>query len=87
MEDVKKDSKPDFVLSDDGVLRFRTRLCVPDDGDLRREFLEEAHCSRHDPPRRDKDVQRFETELLVVRNEARYCAICGSMFGVSTSES
>ena len=46
MEDVKKGSKPDFVLSDDGVLRFRTRLCVPDDGDLRREFLEEAHCSR-----------------------------------------
>ena len=46
MEDVQKGSKPDFVLSDDGVLRFRTRLCVPDDGDLRREFLEEAHCSR-----------------------------------------
>ena len=46
MEDVKKGSKPDFVLSYDGVLRFRTRLCVPDDGDLRREFLEEAHCSR-----------------------------------------
>ncbi|RVW37560.1 hypothetical protein CK203_073903 [Vitis vinifera] len=38
--------KPDFVLSDDGILRFRTRLCVPNDGDLRRELLEEAHCSR-----------------------------------------
>ena len=46
MEDVKKGSKPDFVLSDDGVLRFRTRLCVQDDGDLRRELFEEAHCSR-----------------------------------------
>ena len=46
MEDVKKGSKPDFVLSDDGVLRFRTKLCVPNDGDLRRELLEEAHCSR-----------------------------------------
>ena len=46
MEDVKKGSKPDFVLSDDGVLRFRTRLCVPNDGDLRREILEEAHYSR-----------------------------------------
>ena len=46
MEDVKKGSKPDFVLSDDWVLRFRTRLCVSDDGDLRRQFLEEAHCSR-----------------------------------------
>ncbi|RVW88173.1 Transposon Ty3-G Gag-Pol polyprotein [Vitis vinifera] len=46
MEEVKKGNKPDFVLSDDGILRFRTRLCVPNDGDLRRELLEEAHCSR-----------------------------------------
>ena len=46
MEEVKKGSKPDFVLSNDGILRFRTRLCVPNDGDLRRELLEEAHCSR-----------------------------------------
>ena len=45
MEDVKKGSKLDFVLSDDGVLRFRTRLCVPNDGDLRRKLLEEAHHS------------------------------------------
>ena len=46
MEEVKKGSKPDFVLSDDGILRFRTRLRVPNDGDLRRKLLEKAHCSR-----------------------------------------
>ena len=46
MEEVKRGSKPDFVLLDDGILRFETRLCVPDDGDLRRELLEEAHCSK-----------------------------------------
>ena len=46
VEEVKKGSKFDFVLSDDGILRFRTSLCVPNDGDLRRELLEEAHCSR-----------------------------------------
>ena len=46
MKEVKKSSKPDFVLSDDGILRFRIRLCVPNDGDLKREFLEEAHCSK-----------------------------------------
>ncbi|RVW62435.1 hypothetical protein CK203_064199 [Vitis vinifera] len=38
MEEVKKGNKPDFVLSDDGILRFMTRLCVPNDGDLRREL-------------------------------------------------
>ena len=46
MEEVKKGSKLDFVLLDDGILRFRTRLCVPNDGDLRRELLEKAHYSR-----------------------------------------
>ena len=46
MEEVKRGSKPNFVLLDDGILRFETRLCVPYDGDLRRELLEEAHCSK-----------------------------------------
>ena len=46
MDEVKKGSKPDFILSNDGILRFRARLCVPNDGDLRRKLLEEAHCSR-----------------------------------------
>ena len=46
IEEVKRGSKPNFILSDDGILRFGTRLCVPNDGDLRREPLEEVHCSR-----------------------------------------
>ncbi|RVW72772.1 Transposon Tf2-12 polyprotein [Vitis vinifera] len=46
MEEVKRGSKPDFVLSDDEILRFGTRLCVPNDEDLRRELLEEAHRSK-----------------------------------------
>ena len=46
IKEVKKGSKLDFILLDDGILRFRTRLCVSNDGDLRRELLEEVHCSR-----------------------------------------
>ena len=46
MEEVKRGSKLDFALLDDGILRFRNRLCVPNDGNLRRELLEEAHCSK-----------------------------------------
>ncbi|KAL6316349.1 hypothetical protein AAG906_017985 [Vitis piasezkii] len=48
------------------ILRFGTRLCVPNDEDLRRELLEEAHCSKFAIHRRDKDVQGFEAKLLVV---------------------
>ena len=43
---VEKSVKCDFVLSDDGIFRFRTRLCVPNDGDIRRKLLEKAHYSR-----------------------------------------
>ena len=46
MEEVKRGSKSDFVLSYDGILRFGTRLYVLNDGDLRRELLEETHCSK-----------------------------------------
>ena len=46
MEEVKKGSKPNFVLSYDGILRFRARLCVLNDGELRRKLLEETYCSR-----------------------------------------
>ncbi|RVW80134.1 Retrovirus-related Pol polyprotein from transposon 17.6 [Vitis vinifera] len=33
-------------LRNDEILRFGTRFCVPNDEDLRRELLEEAHCSK-----------------------------------------
>ena len=46
MDSVKKNTKPKFVLSNDEVLKFRNRLCVPQVRDLRREILEEAHNSR-----------------------------------------
>ena len=45
-EQVKKGEKKDFVLSDDGILRCGTRLCVPNDAELRKELLTEAHGSR-----------------------------------------
>ena len=46
MEEVKKGGKLDFVLLDDKILRSKTKLCVPNDEDLRRKLLKEAYCSR-----------------------------------------
>ncbi|RVW50181.1 Retrovirus-related Pol polyprotein from transposon 17.6 [Vitis vinifera] len=54
-KEVKRGSKPDFVLSDDGILRFETRLCVPNDGDLKRA-IGEAHCSKFAIHPGDEDV-------------------------------
>jgi hypothetical protein len=37
--------KPDFKIADDGVLRYRGRLCVPDNLDIRDIILKKAHRS------------------------------------------
>ena len=80
MEKVKRGSKPDFVSSDGGILRFGTRLCVPNDGDLRRELLEEAHCSKfmiH--PRKTKMYRYLKQNYWwpsMKRDIARFVAQC-----------
>ena len=36
----------DFELGADGLLRFKDRLCIPADAELKRMILEEGHKSR-----------------------------------------
>ena len=33
----------EFIVNEDGVLYYKDRVCVPDDNDLRKAILEEAH--------------------------------------------
>lgn len=45
IDEATNGAKPNFVRSN-GVFRFRTRLCVPQVGNLKIEVLEEAHSSK-----------------------------------------
>ena len=45
MEDVRAGRPSDFQVDSEGILRFRSRLCVPDDTNLRREIMTAAHQS------------------------------------------
>ena len=36
----------DFKLDEQGVLRFRNRICIPDDAEMKKEILEESHRSK-----------------------------------------
>ena len=36
-----------YIIEDDGVLRYGSRLCVPDVNDLRKEIMTEAHYSAY----------------------------------------
>src|SRR5262249_21689108 len=38
---------PEFYVDDEDVLRYKGRLCVPMQGDLKRELLREAHYSNY----------------------------------------
>lgn len=43
--EVGKSCREDFGISEDGALRYRNRLCVPKENNLKRVILVEAHQS------------------------------------------
>ncbi|GAU51141.1 hypothetical protein TSUD_240800 [Trifolium subterraneum] len=45
MDLQRRIGKPEFTVADDGVIQFGSRICVPNDADLKRSILEEAHKS------------------------------------------
>uniref|UniRef100_A0A2N9IIP1 Integrase catalytic domain-containing protein n=1 Tax=Fagus sylvatica TaxID=28930 RepID=A0A2N9IIP1_FAGSY len=46
-EAVKKGERSKFSIRSDGTLLYEHRVCVPNDGELRKEILEEAHCTTY----------------------------------------
>jgi hypothetical protein len=47
VEEAKKGSQSEFKVSKDGILRFRGRICVPDDLKVKNQLLEEAYRSKY----------------------------------------
>ena len=45
VELLARDKAPDFNKGTDGILRFRGRICVPSDEELKKTILEETHKS------------------------------------------
>ena len=46
-EDVQKGLPTDFTVRDDGVLVIGNWLCVLDIKELKKEIMEEVHCSAY----------------------------------------
>jgi len=44
-EQLGSEEAKDFALSDDGILRFRGKVCIPDDAEVKQLILEEGHKS------------------------------------------
>ena len=47
IEEVQSNARIDFSISEDGTLMLGERLCVPNIEVLKREIMEEAHCSAY----------------------------------------
>ena len=45
-EQLGIDEAKDFALGNDGILRLQSRVCIPDDAEVKRLILEEGHKSR-----------------------------------------
>ena len=46
MEQLGSDEEKDFALGNDVILRFKGRVCIPDDAEVKRLILEEGHKTR-----------------------------------------
>ena len=47
MAQVQEEKTQEFNIDDQGTLRFRNRVCVPDFGELKQQILKEAHESAY----------------------------------------
>ena len=43
VEQVQQGNKPDYVITGDGAMYYKNRLCVPDTEDLKKSVMKEAH--------------------------------------------
>ena len=62
MERVKKRELVNFNLDPDGIRRFQNPIIVPKDEELKKDILEETHCSRYTVhPGNDKMYQDLKS--------------------------
>ncbi|KAI6680471.1 hypothetical protein NL676_034352 [Syzygium grande] len=78
--------KSDFQVSENGILKFRGRMCVLDDVELKEEILSKAHKSNYSiHPSSTKMYQNMWQHYWWNGMKADV-ATCGQVFDVPTSE-
>ena len=79
IQKVEEGMAPDFIVQD-GVLKFRNRLCVPSHPELKKELLKESHESKFSThPRSTKMYQDLKSHYWwsgMKRDIENYVARC-----------
>ena len=73
---VRDSDKTDFSVKEAGSLYFQNRLCEPDDKELNKKLLFEAHITVFTMHPGGYYVPGFEIALLMERNEKRCDKVC-----------
>jgi hypothetical protein len=77
---IKEEKSPDFSEDDEGVLRYKGRICVPNIKELKDKILREAHKSAYSiHPRGNKMYHEIKASYWwygMKRDVAEYVVIC-----------
>jgi hypothetical protein len=77
---IKEEKSPDFSEDDEGVLRYKGRICVPNIKELKDKILREAHKSAYSiHPRGNKmyhDLKASYWWYGMKRDVAEYVVLC-----------
>ena len=78
-EKMGKGKAKGFREDEHDTLWFEDRVYVPNNQEIRKLILQEAHDTILDTPRKHQDVFGFEGTFLVDRYEEGYCRVCRRM--------
>ena len=79
-DEIGEDKESPFTLSENGILHREGRLCIPNDEDIRKQILSEAHDTPYSVhPRATKMYQGLKEHFWwsgMKKNEAGYVIKC-----------
>ena len=77
---IEVGKRPDFSITDDGIIRYKGRLCVPFDKAMKGDILEEAHTTPYSvhpgSTKMYKDLQQHYWGPKMKREVAKFVAEC-----------
>ena len=86
MKKVQEGELKEFQIEDD-ILRFRRRVCVPDVAEIKKEIMQEAHCTPYTAHLGSTKMYQDLHHNFWWMNENGYFQFCLQVFSLSASKS
>lgn len=81
---MQEESQVWFIIHKDSIVRFGDKVCVPNDQELKKEIMEEAHLSNYTMhPSSTKTYKDLKCIFYWNNMKKRDCLVCSTMFDMS----